>query len=128
MLDSIYIETTRLTPEVQLDPRKGIFRISGRSLPEDVLLFYTPILDWIKKYVKDPEPITEFSFELEYFNSSTARIIIKILIELEEIVRTGKKIYVKWYYTKGDALMKDKGEEIKSVVLLPFELIEAEEA
>jgi len=124
MLDTIYIEKTRLTPEVQLDTKNEIFKIKGRSLPEDVLLFYNPILDWIKEYVKDPLPMTQFSFNLEYFNSSTARIIIKILIELEDIIRRGKKIYVKWYYTKGDTLMMDKGEEIKSIVLLPFELEE----
>jgi len=50
------------------------------------------------------------------------------LIELEEIIRKGSKIYVKWYYIKGDSLMQDRGDEIKSVVLLPFEIVELEKA
>jgi len=48
MLEPIYIEKTRLTPDVHLDIEKGVFKIEGRSLPEDVMIFYSPILEWIK--------------------------------------------------------------------------------
>jgi hypothetical protein len=126
MLEPLIIEPTDLTPEVNFIPEKGIFEIKGRSLPEDVFILYDPMLNWIRQYITEPLPQTNMVFYLEYFNSSTARLIIKLLLELEEIPKMGYEVNVKWYYSKGDTLMQERGEEIKSVVLLPFEIIEVE--
>ncbi len=123
-MEAIYIDKTNLTPLIKLDSEKGIFEISGKSFPEDVLVFFNPIRNWISEYCKKPNPKTEFVFNLEYFNSATARIVIKILLSLEEIMNTKREIIVYWHYKKDDEVMKERGEEIKSVVLLPFELVE----
>jgi len=117
---------SKITPYVELDANNGVFKIAGKSFPEDVLLFYTPIRNWISEYCDNPNEQTEFIFDLEYFNSATARIIIKILLNLEEIMNMNKSIHVFWHYKKGDEVMRERGEEIKSVILLPFELIENE--
>ncbi len=126
MLEPLIIEPTDLTPEVNFIPEKGIFEIKGRSLPEDVFILYDPMLNWIRQYITEPLPQTNMVFYLEYFNSSTARLIIKLLLELEDIPKKGYEVNIKWYYSKGDTLMQERGEEIKSVVLLPFEIIEVE--
>ena len=44
-MDVINIQGTDDTPSVVLDKDKGHFEISGRSLPEDVNMFYEPILE-----------------------------------------------------------------------------------
>lgn len=124
MLEAIRIEQSKLTPFIELNANKGIFKISGKSFPEDVLLFYNPIKEWVSNYCNTPNEETKFIFDLEYFNSATARIIIKLLLNLEEIMNMNKSIEVQWHYKKGDEVMKERGEEIKSVVLLPFELVE----
>lgn len=124
MLEAIRIEQSKLTPFIELNANKGIFKISGKSFPEDVLLFYNPIKEWVSNYCDNPNEETKFIFDLEYFNSATARIIIKLLLNLEEIMNMNKSIEVQWHYKKGDEVMKERGEEIKSVVLLPFELVE----
>lgn len=124
MLEAIYIEQSKLTPFVELDASKGNFKISGKSFPEDVLQFYNPIKEWIAAYCDNPNEVTKFIFDLEYFNSATARIIIKLLLNLEEIMDMNKVIEVEWHYKKDDEVMKERGEEIKSVILLPFELVE----
>lgn len=118
------MEQTKLTPVVQLDASKEIFKIAGKSFPEDVITFYSPIKKWIASYCDNPNTETKFIFNLEYFNSATARIIIKILLNLEEIMNMNKSIVVYWHYNKDDEVMRERGEEIKSVVLLPFELVE----
>lgn len=124
MIDELKIDATDNTPEILFSPKTNKFEIKGTSYPENVLSFYQAVLDWLSEYVKNPNEITEFNFFIDYFNSSSARIIVEIIIQLEEIIKTGKKVYVKWHYNVNDKLMKERGEEIKSVVYLPFEVIE----
>ncbi|MBN2893104.1 MAG: DUF1987 domain-containing protein [Bacteroidales bacterium] len=122
MLEPIFKEATKITPEVKLDKENEVFEITGRSLPEDVIKFYSDIRTWIKSYCQDPNPSTIFKFQLDYFNSSSARLLVKILIDLETILQSGKNIKVIWYYQADDDVIKSRGYEIKSVVLLPFEV------
>ena len=97
-MDVINIQGTDDTPSVILDKANGKFEISGRSLPEDVNMFYEPILDWLDKYCEDPNDQTEFAFKLEYFNTASSKIILDILLKLEEIMEKGKEVVIKWHY------------------------------
>ena len=45
-MDKLEFQPTQKTPYVLLDP-SGKIRFKGRSIPEDVSLFYEDILDWI---------------------------------------------------------------------------------
>jgi hypothetical protein len=65
-MEVVNIKGTDDTPKVILDKPNGIFEISGRSLPEDVNMFYEPILEWIDGYAADPNDHTVFSFKLEF--------------------------------------------------------------
>ena len=59
-----------------MDKEKNIFEISGKSLPEDVVDFYQPLLDWLNKYRSTPNPKTEFTFKLMYFNTASSAGLI----------------------------------------------------
>ncbi len=124
MQTPLLIEATKITPEINFDNNTGIFKIIGRSLPEDVIKFYNPIKEWINIYVKNPVEKTELIFDLNYFNSSTARILVKIIVKFENISKIGKEVKVVWRYKKRDEVMEERGDEIKNVVFLPFELEE----
>lgn len=119
---TINIKGTEDSPKVVLNKEKKEFEISGRSLPEDAEKFYTPIYSWIENYVKDPLSNTEFKFNLEYFNSSSVKQIVKILIRLEQIAKAGKSVRITWLYDIDDELIKLKGEEIKAILNIPLEL------
>ncbi|MCQ2974803.1 MAG: DUF1987 domain-containing protein [Bacteroidales bacterium] len=124
MLKKIHIEPSIDTPTIILDKDKGELSFSGRSLPEDVYKLYTPIQEWFKEYCLDPNPETEIKFNLEYFNSSTARIIVKILIETEKIHDKTSRVHITWYYNTNDEVMYDRGMELKSVLKIPFDIVE----
>lgn len=125
MLEPIKIESTAETPYVELDKEQGIFKFEGKSLPEDVIKFYGPIQNWFSEYCANPNPETEINFNLEYFNSSTARIIVKMLIGVESLVASGKyKVHISWQYKENDEVMLDRGMELKSVLNIPFDMIE----
>ena len=122
-MDVIKITGTDDTPSVNLDKDKGIFEMSGRSLPEDVTAFYQKILDWISEYVKSPNDKTEFNFKLEYFNTASSKVILDILLKFEEIVESGKEVVVKWNYNADEEDMLEAGEEYADIVSIPFEYI-----
>lgn len=124
-MEKLTKEGTDETPEITLDQEGGIFEIKGRSLPEDPGLFYAEIKEWVSRYAQSPNDRTEFKIFLDYFNSTSAKKIFGILMELESIANAGKEVKVIWYYKKDDELMEAKGEEIQSLLEVDMEIIEA---
>ena len=122
-MEALDIRATNDTPKVLIDPENDIFEISGRSLPEDVVSFYQPVLDWLEDYKDSPKEFTEFVFKYIYFNTATSKLVQDILIKLEEIHEGGHQIQVIWFYEEDDEDMLDLGEEFSENVDIPFEII-----
>ena len=122
-MEPLDIQGTNDTPKVLLDPESDVFEISGRSLPEDVVSFYQPILDWLEDYKSAPLEYTEFVFRYIYFNTATSKLIQDVLIKLEEIYEADNNVQVLWFYEEDDEDMLDSGEEFMETVDVPFELI-----
>lgn len=123
MLEPLIIEETEDTPKVILNKENNTFEIEGKSLPENSSEFYSPILGWILEYAKNPNKSTHLICKIEYLNSSSARRLYELFNELEKIPQSGNEAKVSWYYEDGDRLMKNKGNEFKSIVEIPFNLI-----
>ncbi len=122
-MEVIKIQGTDDTPTVTLEADKGLFEISGRSLPEDVTVFYAPILSWLDDYAGSPNPKTVFTFKLVYFNTASSKLLLDILVKLEKIHEDGHDVLVKWCYPEDDEDMKDAGEEYSEIVDIPFEQV-----
>ena len=122
-MEVIKIVGTDDTPSVILDVANEIFEISGRSLPEDVAVFYEPILDWIDRYSEEATGKTIFNFKLVYFNTASSKMILDILLKLEEMHEAGKDVLVRWHYPEDDEDMEEAGEEYSDIVDVPFEQI-----
>jgi hypothetical protein len=122
-MEVLDIRATNDTPKVLLDPENNIYEISGRSLPEDVVSFYQPVLDWLDEFKELPNGEIEFVFKYIYFNTATSKLIQDILIKLEEIHENGGKVKVLWFYEEEDEDMLDLGEEFSENVDIPFEII-----
>ncbi|HEX2976164.1 MAG TPA: DUF1987 domain-containing protein [Bacteroidales bacterium] len=123
-METIKITATEDTPNVVLDPVNNIYEISGRSLPEDVVVFYQPVIKWLDEFGKSPIPGFALSIKLEYFNTASSKLILDILLKLEEIYQNGTQLKVIWNYLSSDSDMKEAGEEYSEIVGLPFELKE----
>ena len=123
-MEPIIVSATEDTPGIRLDAANDIFEISGRSLPEDVVKFYKPILDWLDEYAQSPNEKTVFYFKLSYFNTASSKIILDILMKLEGIHDNGKDITVKWHFSTDDEDMKDAGDEYAEIVDVPIDLVE----
>ena len=57
-MEPIKIEGTPKTPTVRFDSSAGVFEIRGRSIPENSVEFYKPIVDWLDSYKENPLPKT----------------------------------------------------------------------
>lgn len=119
----IKIQGTDDTPTVTLDKENNIFEISGRSLPEDVVVFYKPILEWLDEYKDDPLDQTVFNFKLEYFNTASSKLLLDVLLKLEDINNDGHDVLVRWHYPDDDEDMEEAGEEYSDIVEVPFEQV-----
>lgn len=122
MAEELKIDATEDTPSVVLNSKLGVFKISGRSLPEDAFWFYNPIMEWMNDYTKTPLETTEFHFNLEYFNTASAKQIFKIANILGDIAKS-EKVIIKWHYDEGDKDMYASGERFSKLCGMPFELI-----
>jgi hypothetical protein len=120
-MEALRYEQTDDSPEVILDQEGRRFEISGKSLPEDVVDFYQPVLNWLNQYRKSPNPRTEFSFRLIYFNTASSKLILDILMILEEMAEEGHEVLVKWLSLTSDEDMQEAGREYEEMVDVPFE-------
>ena len=122
-MEVIKIMGTDDTPNVIFDADNEIFEISGRSLPEDVTAFYEPILNWLDEYATVAKDKSVFNFKLVYFNTASSKMLLDILMKLEEIYESGKEVLIKWYYPEDDEDMQEAGEEYADIVDIPFEQV-----
>ena len=122
-MEVIKIKGTDDTPSIILDKDNEILEISGRSLPEDVSTFYEPILNWLDEYAESPNSKTVFSFKLVYFNTASSKLLLDILMKLEDLYENGNDVLIKWYYPEDDEDMQEAGEEYADIVDIPFEQV-----
>ncbi|MBN2521801.1 MAG: DUF1987 domain-containing protein [Bacteroidales bacterium] len=122
-METIKIQGTEDTPKIILDAENEIMEISGRSLPEDVATFYEPVLDWLKEYAENPKDKTIFNFKLTYFNTASSKLLLDILMILEELKEKGYDVLIKWHYPEEDEDMEEAGDEYADIVDVPFEKV-----
>ena len=119
----IKIQGSDDTPKVILDADNNTFEISGRSLPEDVVAFYDPILDWLDEYSQNPLDKTVFNIKLEYLKTASSKLLLDVLLKLEDMYDAGHDVLVKWHYPDDDEDMEEAGEEYADIVEVPFEQV-----
>lgn len=123
-MEPIIIEGTPKTPTVNFDAAHGIFEIKGRSIPENSVEFYKPLVDWLDTYKEGPLPKTVVNVKLEYFNTSSSKCILDVFKKLEAIHKSKNEVEVNWYYEEDDEDMLEAGEDYESIIRVPFKMIE----
>ena len=120
-MEAIILVKSTYTPSVILDKTQGKFELEGRSLAEDAVSFYTPILEWIKEYSESPNENTIFEFKINYYNTASSKFILDIILALENITSNGGNVIVHWYYEEEDEEMLEAGQEFQAFTDITFE-------
>jgi len=126
-MENIIIEGTPKTPSISFKYDQGLFEIKGRSIPENSIEFYKPIVDWLEKYALSPQKKTEVNIQLEYFNTSSSKCILDVFKKLEAIYKADNEVVINWCYEEDDEDMLEAGEDYQSIIRVPFKMVEIEE-
>ena len=126
-MDNFYLEGTPKTPQIEFNAQTGVLEISGRSIPENSIEFYRPLLLWLDDYATCPKSESIMIMKMEYFNTSSSKCLIDIFRKLEKIHLQGANVYVKWYYEEEDEDMQHSGEDFREILRLPIQMITLQE-
>lgn len=121
-MTNLFIKGTTKTPEIDFKP--GILQISGRSIAEDAVAFYQPVIKWIEDYLKKPELLTRLNLKMEYINSGSNRFIFSIMRMLDEAYSQGHNVIINWYFEGDDDTIKNLGRDFQALVKAPFKMVE----
>ena len=123
-MEKILINPTESCPLVHLDGYKGFLQIHGRSLPENAVLFYKPVVEWMEKYSETPQKKTDIEFRMVLINTSSSKMFIDIFRKINELVKLNNtEVNVLWYFENEDEDIEDMGLQYKEFCKAPFKMI-----
>jgi hypothetical protein len=122
-MERYFVEATKMTPQIELDPDKKVFSLTGNSRPENPMQFYKTMFEWLNAFFEETSEKMTFEVKMDYFNTSTSKILLD-LFELFEKFAESKDIHVIWYYQSDDEEMQEAGEELLDLVELSHEIKE----
>ena len=101
----------------------GECEISGESFPEKTVEFYDRLITWLKQYMEEVKGPIDFTIRLSYFNTSSSKRILEIMILLQKYAETGSKITSRWHYDPEDLDMEEDIEDLKVISKLPLKMV-----
>jgi len=93
-------------------------------LPEDAKGFYDPLKQQIKEFKFNRNRTSMVCFRLDYFNTSSAKAILDLLLTIDELFRQGQDVGISWEYNADDPELREVGEEFGLLIKCPIRLIE----
>ena len=124
-MNSLKIEATTFTPEINFDIDNNILSFLKVSKPANAIEFYKPVfkfIDYLEKSKVKSKVIKDLiiDFKFDYFNTATAKIIYELLAKFKKIKEQGVGIIINWYYHPDDEDLLEEGEIMSEAVELPF--------
>lgn len=111
-MENLSIDKTERSPRVFFDYSNHEFEISGEAYPENNDEFYRPIFDSLQNYLNEKNDASiNFKFKMVYFNSSSARMLMKLFELLDSAASEGRQVNIEWYYQEDDDTMQEFGED-----------------
>lgn len=120
-MQDFVMEGGRLKPMVHFNSNEGTISFQGRSLLEFAEDIFEPMNNWLEEYLKNPREETTINIALEYFNSSTAKALVRFLFIAKSMI--GKsKLTINYYFDDENVL--EYGKDFSEVLDIPFNYIE----
>lgn len=126
-MSNFQIEATAKTPYISFDPVQGTFEIRGRSIPENSIEFYNPLLSYLDDLQVNEAGEIQVEMNLEYFNTSSSKCLVEIFRRLEKLSADGSAVAINWYYDAEDEDMMESGADFGAIIKIPINMIEVEE-
>jgi len=124
-MEKYFVQGNPKMPTVTIDPDKGLFEITGNSIPENAGGFYKPLVDALNEYFKNPQHKTTVNISLSYFNSASQKWLLNILKLFKFLPNEGNEVAINWFYDKSDEEMFDTIDDFKSLLDIPINVIDS---
>jgi hypothetical protein len=116
-------EATNRGPFVNFEPETGKFLLEGRSIPENALEAFAPLLAWTRTYIQNPAPNTHLEFKLSYFNSSSTEHLLELLNLLKTVTKAGHTFTCCWYREADDEDMEQIAQDFMALTGIKFQIV-----
>lgn len=118
------INGTEKTPQINFDHEQGQLEIRGKSVPEDSFKFFEPMNSWLDAYFQNPASNTELNVALEYFNTSSAKVLLELFKKMNQLDKSGKSaIKINWVYEEDDDDMLEAGHDYQRTIDVPMNFV-----
>lgn len=104
---------TSSTPYILIDEKNGYMKLQGVSFHENTVEFFKEVTDWLGGFLKTEFTAFTFDCELEYFNSSTAKLLLNMLGNMNKAASAEKKVTVNWITSKENEIIIECGEDFR---------------
>ena len=105
-------------PTVVFNAETGFCELRGESYLEKTAEFYNRLLDWLDGYMTEVKKPIVFNFKLTYFNTSSSKRLLYILLKLKEYEENGGQVTINWYYHEDDTDMEEEVEDFRIITNL----------
>jgi hypothetical protein len=132
-MQKLYFPPTATSPEIYFSPEERIFYMRGISRPDDVRSIYYPVIEWFRKYIDalvagnsgnySYDSPLKFQVDLEYFNSSSAKFLYDIFLELKRLISSSIPVVIEWIYDEEDTGLQEAGSDMATLVDIEFTYI-----
>jgi hypothetical protein len=122
-MENLLINKTDKTPSIKFNT-DGELRIEGRSIPENSIEFYQGVISWLTEFKKTNPKKIDLHVSLEYFNSSSGKLLLILFRHLEQIKKEGYDAKIYWYHVENDEDMAEAGQDYESIIKLPFKYVQ----
>lgn len=110
------LEASKKTPEISILEESASVIIKGRLIPEDPESIFSKISECIELVFSKNGKLT-LDLELEYFNTSSARYLYDLLMDLKQKGNCN----IIWRYEEDDEDILESGKELQEMTELDFE-------
>ena len=107
------MQKTTSTPYILVDEAKGYIKMEGKSFPEKAAEFFSEVNAWLEGYLEIDFGTLVFDFAMEYYNSSTLKIIMDMMLKMDRYSVGENKIVINWIAAEDDDIAIESGEDIK---------------
>jgi len=117
-MESFYRSSTTKTPEIEFRT-DGNFKISGNSYMENPAKFYGELVEWLELFLEQNSNPVFFDVYLVYINTSSTKIILKLM----NLINTTSKSELKitWKYQIDDDQMLELGKDFEKITKHHFD-------
>ena len=123
IIEALTLEEQFNLPNVDFNPSSGLLKIIGRSIPENPVKFYQPIFNWLVEFIEsNPKDLILF-IHLDYLNTHSTECVLMLMKKMQNYYQANNtNVKVVWNFDEDDEDLESLGEDLSSIVKIPFEL------